>query len=131
MEKLELKYIAPHLPYGVKVGIKDKEEGFCQWTIKEKKGLLFLEGDNDGKGTSDKGITFLYTEKLKMILWKLEDLTEEMAKECTYISKDDMIRSIRSGHVPYKIWIDLISNDWDVFDLIPKNLAIDVNTLKK
>lgn len=125
MEKLELKHWSIYLPFELKV------EYYCSFGI--LKGVYF-NCDTDRLMLQIKfadGQTMLIEHSnIKPVLWSLNDLTDEMVKDCGYISKEDMIRSIESGHVPYKIWVDLVSNDWDVHNLIPKGLAIDIKTLE-
>lgn len=149
--KLELKHLAPYLPYGIKVLRPDGR------TILLMKGL-----DKDSIVVDDDGIKYCGYEFTKPILRPLSDLTKEIERngdkfvpaeklnpfyyrkglvDCLggnrliYWSTEKQRQiddgcwdnfSLKSFEVSQKLF------EWhfDVFGLIPQGLAIDINTLK-
>lgn len=136
MEKLELKHIAPYFPYKLK----------CQYTdtFREVRiGTLNLI-HNDRFGVDS-----CFDENLKPILHPLSDLTkeieinsklivpiEELNNEigCEYSKyydilwiNDDSCIGFREHYIPF--YEKLFEWHFDVFGLIEKGLAIDINTL--
>ncbi len=125
MEKLELKHLAPYLPYGLKM-YYDVLMGHT-WVL-------------------DKTNLNAITDKDKPILRPLSDLTKN-------IESNKFLNSFSSNIVhkvfklveyensnlyeyilkktPYGIIGKLFEHHFDVFGLIEKGLAIDINTLKK
>ena len=131
--KLELKHLAPYLPYGLKLNLE----------IRRMEVLLKgLQDDNDVIHSLGK----TPIEFCKPILRPLSDLTKEIE-----INGDKFIPSSRTvvgmihggshfgiGIVENRITTNtityadmsyLLSLHFDVFNLIPKGLAIDINTL--
>jgi len=140
--KLELKHLAPYLPYKLK------------WSLQELKTFTMT------------GITkeTMFTEEGTILTWpKHEDLPQALfpiLRPLSDINKDiDGIRSIlisidgnllgfryvktNLAHwfecygktvsalgLPYLIMTELIAKHYDVFNLIEQDLAIDINTLK-
>ena len=148
--KLELKHIAPYLPYGLKVayvgyGEHEKE-------IKELVGLninseLWIKiseiGINNQSGEQPKNI--------KPILRPLSDLTKKIehngekfvpskkiendfACEWGSMAEEILFPLFDKNHtdikiIPFNIMLKLFEWHFDVFNLIENNLAIDINTL--
>ena len=136
MEKLELKHITPYLPYKLK----------CQYTDtfgEVRIGTLNLIH-------KDKfGVDSCFDENLKPILHPLSDLTkeievngkiivpiEELNKEigCGYNRTDDILwitdnsyLGFCENYVPF--YEKLLEWHFDIFGLIEKGLAININTL--
>ncbi|MGV7234635.1 MAG: hypothetical protein ACQ9ET_00110 [Nitrosomonadaceae bacterium] len=129
MDKLELKHLAPYLPYGLK--------------IKTKHGIDTMETLNEFCVNGDCEEWYSYEDhpeevlQFKPILRPLSDLTKEI--ECNvdfYFPNDGYLELIARGiqhinHCPYPIFIKLLERHFDVFELIEKGLAIDINTLEK
>lgn len=120
MEKLELKHLAPYLPYGL--------TGIC---TEEFTGIETVYGISYYKGSSD---VYLITsfddldiEYFKPILRPLSDLTKKEYKNSFYGNPLDY----KIDELPYKVFIKLLELHFDVFGLIEKGLAIDINTLNK
>jgi hypothetical protein len=120
--KLELKHLAAYLPYGLKV----KHEGNITMlmTCERKKGdFLAIESVIDGYG--------------KPILRPLSDLTKEITHNGqTFVPKsviDMAFPAERMGLNPatwsHRVITKLIEWHFDVFGLIEKGLAIDINSL--
>jgi len=137
MEKLELKHLAPYLPYGLNVKIVSKIRNYKEGQIRELKGQLFWDFGRTKR------------EIIKPTLRPLSDLVVGGNGEDTFsdlsnkaftmnLSNDNwdkFCRDIRKpkGYdlIPHWIFQDLIKNHFDVFGLIEKGLAIDINTLNK
>jgi len=125
MKKLKLEDLAPYLPYGLR--INNKGIGSYILTVGSLERVLEI------------------TETFKPILRPLSDLTqEELIEELgTHISHLDYVTYERKHyikHYSHKYWLDdipyaiyeyLIKNHFDVFVLIEKGLAIDINTIDK
>jgi hypothetical protein len=141
--KLELKHLAPYLPYGLKI------QGTTHGEIAE----LSCCTETSVNITTRSFQYGMWADifEIKPILRPLSDLTEGFLKDIKkmmlvdfeYIDKD----SIQSIHFPtgnisitsihYEIVEEcplgfynyLLKNHFDVFGLIEKGLAIDINTL--
>lgn len=152
--KLELKHLAPYLPYGLKVERYDKQffKGFIiHNVIGLAEDFRYKKEDLDADDNNDllkiKQITFWLDEgyginnivyDIKPILRPLSDLTKE---EFPYINtllrvhlgKNKTDKLIKGGYgirdLPYFIFEQLIENHFDIFGLIEKGLAVDVNSL--
>ena len=127
MEKLELKHLAPYLPYGLKYDLPDMVNG--------GRTIEVMDWDNI--------MDVIVVDDYKPILRPLSDLTKEVEidgeifvpqSNLSYISKDylrwfsaeDML-----SDVPYNDIQLLLEWHFDVFGLIEKCLAIDINTLEQ
>ena len=121
MEKLELKHLAPYLPYGLK--------------IKTKGGIVKLLAFDINLWESNK-------LELKPILRPLSDLTDEQKKIIYFdvIGTDndmygtldefiDYLGETNEYHLPYCIYRQLLEWHFDLFGLIEKGLAVDINSL--
>lgn len=141
--KLELKHLAPYLPYGLKVIISYHQE----------KGVMNLSKLSKYKCWLDNGGSIhlwqeQYIDKIKPILRPLSDLTKEIehnrekfvpSKKYDLIQDEDgdwcEVLHAYYGESPIAHVMITSFNWWlfeyhfDVFGLIEKNLAIDINTL--
>ena len=124
--QLELKHLSAYLPYGLKFyweqldGTPNKP-----WTLTINSVDFALEHQN------------------KPILRPLSDLTKEIEHNGEKVNifnrieiykgsgVDYLIEQIRFGFVEVIIYNILLEHHFDVFGLIEKNLAIDINTLNK
>ena len=107
--KLGLKHLAPYLPYKLKISK-----------------IHYL---NTGEGIGS--INHMLTTKsnnYKPILRPLSDYAEDYANFWNY-SFRDFKWAIINKEVSVLCWYDLLSKHYDVFGLIEKGLAIDINTL--
>lgn len=134
MEKLELKHLAPYLPYGLKLyhsGYKAKH--ILEASIKE--GVYDRE-------MSAVTLTAMVNdnEYLKPILRPLSDLTKEIehngekfvpVDRLEWNSYDHIIKKGMCDNVGYQYMIKLFEWHFDVFGLIEKGLAIDINTIQE
>ncbi len=111
MKKIELKYLAAYLPYGLKI------------LDVRMNTVIDVTSINTNMNLS---------ENFKLILRPLTDLTEQMSCDCGFPGNDGIkafIGYIKSRDISIKIWDDLLNNNYDVFGLIEQGLAIDINTL--
>ena len=135
--KLELKHLAPYLPYGLKAQAP-------------KNGKIILL-----KGMYGNTLDFLdeedghYTYSLdyaKIILRPLSDLTKEIEHngkkiifthdilthhEIDLMEINKTIRDLPVSGIPYQKVQMMLKHHYDVFGLIEAGLAIDINTLKE
>lgn len=147
MEKIELKHLAPYLPYGLKARISIPF--FDNKTIVEIVGLSENHAELVGiRKTATEHFEF---NDIKPILRPLSDLTKEIEVNnekfvpIEYLYKnidcdaeydfiwviEDDISSVSDKIIfaPYSIMEKLFEWHFDVFGLIEKGLAIDFNTL--
>tara|TARA_R110001632_G_scaffold117450_1_gene229538 strand:- start:143 stop:514 length:372 start_codon:yes stop_codon:yes gene_type:complete len=122
--ELELKHLAPYLPYGLKAR-------FMHPVVKHQKtGVInnTYNLDDDVKLSidySDDEHIWMY----KPILRPLSDLTEYSYTIGSYFNLEDFKTCVYNKEVSVLEWEDLLKNHFDVFGLIEKGLAIDINTL--
>ena len=131
--KLELKYLSPYLPYDLKLihsfkKVRDNRKSPLKRWIKSMDGLslqCFLNGYEDQ----------LFIGYWQPILRPLSDLRleneyseylNEYASNCIRWVLVNDVSEVRLNTFNY-----LIKNHFDVFNLIPQGLAIDINTLNK
>lgn len=131
--KLELKYLAPYLPYNVKCKMKLGPYFEEEISVIDSSNFWHIQND--------------HSASIKPILRPLSDLTKEnyqneilirwggglsdrakaqWLKEVT----DDMLYSAYNS-LRYDFVEFLLEHHFDVFGLIPQGLAIDINTLKQ
>ncbi|MBE9490830.1 MAG: hypothetical protein IMY67_11090 [Bacteroidetes bacterium] len=156
-EKLELKHLAPYLPYGLKGRTKGGVWNDTEYLIHEYIGLNY--GNNSINMKSTKGVSLWYNiNKHKPILRLLSDLTkeiempfgkiipmgwmfgkdwenhsdwdnEETLNKVVYNTYSCINGKVTPKHLPYFVSAQLLEMHFDVFGLIPKGLAIDINTI--
>ena len=146
MEKLELKHLAPYLPYGLRV---DVHYGFIM-NMTWKRNIP----TNDTENISVEGV--LEDLHVKPILRPLSNLTKEIEHNGQKFVPIDFINGEFASTIPRKIeWNQSVKNqnlhfvlsEWispedlyglfellfkwhfDIFGLIEKGLAVDINTL--
>jgi len=112
--KLELKHLAPYLPYGLK-GVN-------------RNGTIFLLHTNTSSGgkLEKREISTFLSEEFKPILHPLSDLEEFSPAIYNYLVKNCENYVVRLQQIDYNV---LIENHFDVFKLIENGLAIDINSL--
>jgi hypothetical protein len=116
---MELKHIAPYLPYRVEV-YQPSAEGRKTFTLNcERLRIMEVQG----------------FDLFKLVLRPLSDLD----KEINYLGEQVVLAELYpqyfnkplSGYkLGYELWQMLFSLHFDVFDLIYKGYAIDINSLK-
>jgi len=127
--KLELKHLAPYLPYGLKV----------QTSLNE---VYILEGLNR-ENAYLVGLTYAADIfSIKPILRPMSDYEKiendfdlSTDFDSTYVASNEDLACINTGNATYlsdmlQVTAFLFANHFDVFGLIPAGLAIDINTLK-
>jgi len=125
--KLELKHLAPYLPYGLKLNLNRNQGMYVDSNINIlRTEICYNETVNEAYIKYD--LVTYGMEDIKPILRPLSDLTKDKKVCSTYmvgVHLEDM-------HINRWEW-NLISycfeNHFDVFGLIEKGLAIDVNTI--
>jgi hypothetical protein len=150
--KLELKHLAPYLPYGLKCEILDYKCDYVGEKYGTIKGYYYIGDGVYYTFKSDRDYAGKNTNNFKPILRPLSDLTKEIIEkyatwgkvgvnhmdleiefegyddDCYMICRDKngrMIdRAVNSSDFDF-----LYENHFDVFGLIDKGLAININTL--
>ena len=135
MEKLELKHLAPYLPYDLECKVWKPAHIHNNKVVK----LVGLINKDCGCFTQNN----YYYDEFKPILRPLSDLTKVIQHngdefipyiEYNYIS--EFLEELSTldytymDHVQYKVINVLFELHFDVFGLIEKGLAIDINTIK-
>lgn len=136
--KLELKHLAPYLPYQLEIEISNYKCDYVGIKRAVANGFYFI-GDSlhitYKGGSSGKDVDIF-----KPILRPLSDIQDtsskwkEMASEMGLSNNDDYLieKDIKSNqYLSYNFQTWLISNHFDVFGLIEQGLAIDINTLNQ
>jgi hypothetical protein len=132
--ELELKHLAPYLPYGLKIDFLD---WYKQVRFKSTLDVNILERANHY------GVNNL-SEHIKPILRPLSDLIKEIEHDTVdnYAAGFGLIKELIQYDIdkgliytalwsyPYLTWVKLVEYHFDVFGLIDKGLAIDINTIK-
>ncbi len=121
MEKLELKHLAPYLPYGLKYFV-DYTDGDTE--------IVNLDGAFIDELYLSNGLTCGYqSETSKPILRPLSDLTKnEFVDDLGKWYGD--YQELDLDDIDYGIVKNYFKHHFDVFGLIEKGLAIDINTIK-
>lgn len=125
--ELELKHLAAYLPYGLKVTKKD-------WA-------KIFKMDNDGTTLNCVGIDYILKVNAKPILRPLSYLTKEEVNGFSVGVRLQLRHLINNeielfddeaflSRVSYYELDWLFERHFDVFGLIEKGLAIDINTLE-
>jgi hypothetical protein len=138
MEKLTLEQLAPYLPYGLKVSnkINLSEYGICKNTIERLDGFVL------GNVLTD--MDEFDIKYCILHLRPLSDLTKEITHNGeTFVPIENiaiysptnqglsyLIEQIKTGFIEVIVFNKLIEWHFDVFGLIGKELAIDLNTIK-
>ena len=135
MEKLELKHIAPYLPYGLN-GYLNKQKDDC-----------FIIGATEDFIYTDSSFDDLYYTEIKPILRPLDEIEDYFKKFWNkkdnqvreFLDSDflysfdclevEMIHSTNTNYLPVGLYNLLLKHHFDVFGLIDKGLAIDKNKL--
>lgn len=143
MDKLTLEHLAPFLTYAIRVCIGKTERNLTAISLDSP--FVFVSAC---KGSREKEMVSI--EQIKPILRPLSDLTKEIEQnEKRFVpisailerfgdseSLENALLWLMDGSYPYSkfsycIIELLISWHFDVFGLIEKGLAIDLNTLGK
>lgn len=124
--KLELKHLAPYLPYSLKVVMEDEKTNVAWMSTKH---ISVIKPNGIGEY---KKIRWKYAHlNIKPILMPLSNLTRQDAKNYDYPDEGHLERSLLCGHASFDVWLEFVKEHFDVFGLIEKGLAIDINTIEK
>ena len=116
--KLELKHLAPYLPYRLKCKTHKSIAILSDLTTNDiYECASFIEEPRDMIGENG----MLHFEDFKPILRPLSDMN----------ISDKAMDKLINGALSYNVFIDAVSQHFDVFCLIQQGLAIDINTLKQ
>jgi hypothetical protein len=140
--KLELKHLAPYLPYGLKYLYLKKEDAVWMDNSKDHYHTLLSYCEKGYHSKSAVGVTMFYKGEFtrKPILRPLSDLTKDIEVNGVKIwgkgefSKHDWDKFSEHPYallmlLDYDGTMKLIEWHFDVFGLIEAGLAIDINTL--
>ncbi len=143
--ELELKHIAPYLPYGLNLQFSYEDD--TEQNI--KRGLLtdVYTIDDDVKLSvehMDDEHIWMFKPILRPLSEFCEDLelNGELIDPPTYVFGQDIFEGFQDGQVnalkdlnmeacyDWSMWSKLFEMHFDVFNLIPQGLAVDSTTLK-
>ena len=126
--KLELKHLAPYLPYGLKCELLNYKCDYIGEKYGTINGFYYLGGEvhYTFKDRSTAGKT---RNLIKPILRPLSDLTKGYLMSISYGTFINVRNDLEKGQVKYKNMVFLLEKHFDVFGLIEKGLAIDKNKL--
>jgi len=144
MKKITLKELAPYLTYGLNWDLSETEYGKIEKHRLTECKLISISVDDlftpIGLRTNieahNKGIMFVNLNTGKPILRPLSYLTKEIEYNGTggkLSILDKYVKLAQQGCaflLPYSEFEILLKFHFDVFSLIDKGLAIDINTLK-
>lgn len=129
-EKLTLEMLAPYLPYGLKMA-NGKYIGEIESVMIDKGEFRiscsgWYEKFSDGK--------YLPILRPMSDLWTPIDgfdLANHLYRKYDIIEDMEFDGGITDPKYGYEVYLELIKHLFDVFGLIEKGLAIDINTLEK
>ena|SRR5690606_20811408 len=138
MKQLTIKELSAYLPYELNV----LHTTFIEFG-KNRVFIDTLESLHEDCATFKSSMDYYFTDpqenecEIKLILRPLSDLTKKefriKLKELGYRTDEDGISDIISDiqlmYANYEIMVFCFENHIDVFNLIPQNLAIDINTI--
>ena len=121
-KKLELRHLAAYLPYGLKClhnGNIKEVTGIRNWI-----GWCYTITDSTGETNTP-------IQSCKPLLFPLSNLTLTNANAFNYATLELFLEEIANGFIPVIYWNQLLERHYDVFNLIPAGLAVDINSLEK
>ena len=126
--KLELKHLAPYLPYGLELQILQHPFGIVPRKLELDCGHDFNYHLQEG---NVKPILYPLSDFIKF-----EGLIDEMSEQqverlSTYLKLELIPKGGYVSLLEYNTIIKMFEYHLDIFFLIPKGLAIDKNTLSK
>ena len=138
--KLELKHLAPYLPYGLRFKYSKESLPIEKMDVDAMKMLLAQYG-SIFKKVIHKPILRPLSDLTKQMeidglksipTFELERIYPEFGFAVRGIATTDIdILKIEITSIPYKMMEQLLKWHFDVFSLIDAGLAIDINTLNK
>jgi hypothetical protein len=137
--KLELKHLAPYLPYGLKIKWKDIYEMI---SLRSNERCQLVDKFSD----EVYGVKLLHIKPILRPLSELDKLIEvnfEMLNSglhdvelidlfcCENTNTDEPLVDLDLNKLPYECIEYMFRNHYDFFGLIPAELAIDINTINQ
>jgi hypothetical protein len=142
MEKLELKHLAPYLPYGLKVKLIEFNRNYKVGSMYDLSIQLLHDRFKSGSNSEIfkpilRPISDLFNEdfeKDELGFSFLERLINKRKCDAEYdfieaLEDDKSSADEKMQFAPYSIIVKLLEKHFDVFGLIPTGLAIDINTI--
>jgi hypothetical protein len=125
--ELTIKHLAPYLPYGLQIEIFNYKQDYTGIQYAKANGYYFIsnilhltyEGGNTGKST----------DIFKPILKPISDLPPSLDYYSIWSHNNYLHYPNAIDNLPYGVFVQMVSEHFDVFGLIPAGLAIDINTL--
>jgi hypothetical protein len=154
MEQLTKKELAYYIPYGIpailsRKGLLNQDDEYPNPKTRQIgiiKNISFFDTEINGELHIDDNYSFDFCEinEVTICLKPLSDLTDDEFKELLkldighidYISIEREYWIGKKGYenwlkqIPYGIIEKLLSWHYDIFNLIPRNLAIDINKIR-
>lgn len=138
--KLEIKHIAPYLPYGLKIQTQDKN-GILIKTVdgiyeqyKDGSFMLYWQ-ENYGTIQASGNIKLILRPLSDLFNGNYESILDEFSISSLGMFETAFLSEIRSlnafDFVNYTTVLLLLENHFDIYGLIEKGLAIGINTLQK
>ena len=132
--KLETKHLAPYLPYNLKCEVLNSGQ--------EKEIGEMIAVYNDGSACfgniveSEKGFEYikpilqpLFNDNFDYTIFLMDNFPEEKWADAYKDIMNGVGFGVKIEQIPYELHEFLFENHIDVFGLIEKGLAIDINTL--
>lgn len=132
--KLETKHLAPYLPYNLKCEVLNSGQ--------EKEIGEMIAVYNDGSACfgniveSEKGFEYikpilqpLFNDNFDYTIFLMDNFPEEKWADAYNDIMNGVGFGVKIEQIPYELHEFLFENHIDVFGLIEKGLAIDINTL--
>ena len=141
MEKLELKHLAPYLPYSLIFKTDFDHLQYLMTSLNIHKSKVTFRAINNFKNSKTKAVKLLGNNK--PILRPLSDLfIDQKIKDLRDLGSNDMLFwglngftgdltnvDVYKKDLTFSVLEYLYKNHFDVFGLIEKGLAIDINTI--
>lgn len=130
---LNLEHLSPYLPYCIRVKVGKTERNLTAVSLDSP--FVFV---SVWKGSREREMVSI--EEIKPILRPLSDLTKEIEHNgerfvpvvnLGWNSYDHILKSNICTTISYEYMVKLFEWHFDVFGLIEKGLAIDLNTLNE
>lgn len=137
-EKIELKHLAPYLPFGLKMCNYEKKLEFLLLSLSPNSDIDIISTDEVYDGENGKGTNLYYFDRQQFypILKPLSQLTEQEVAKVEIalggLSNFGILTRIQQEvlfYSNYNMIEYLLSNHYDIFGLIEKGLAVDAKTL--
>lgn len=140
MEKLELKHLAPYLPYGLEIDLSPLDHMNLDSLLNNKVSYVddYMNAYIKLKPSMDFAVSSHHSFSLstcKPILRPLSDLIKEVEHDGErFVPRSKFYGNptdVTINQMPYAVVQKILSWHFDIFGLIEKGLAIDINTIKK